>query len=316
MEWPTRRKLLKRAALAAPALILPKPVRAFLPHGTNLPAAPAQAAAYGLNTLTFYDPCTSLTTVDLNNTKAPGYLWYTNNAWPYAAAEGWFRTPTLPPTGADMLLFNNGIVLLGNDAVNGGGPVLESAVTNGTGYTGNAINMANGAYFEIQMQADPVLGNGATGWPSFWSMPLEYFLGSATHFVELDFVEYPGASPPTDMQFAIHDWNTVARTNNQNTNVNSAATDANVHTFGTLYLSSNFNGGSGLVRRFIDGVWDYDRGVSFTTTGGCSPGATPANPNGIFSEIQGMHHVLILTAGTNWPMTVKHVAVWQQSAAG
>jgi hypothetical protein len=73
----SRRRVLRASMLAAPTLLLARkeiirPAQAWT-HGNNVPlAVPAPAASYGLQTLSFYDPCTSLATVDVNNTKAPG----------------------------------------------------------------------------------------------------------------------------------------------------------------------------------------------------------------------------------------------------
>jgi hypothetical protein len=73
---PSRRQIL----LAAPALILPRAAYGWS-HGVNVPVAvPEPAAQYGLKTLSFYDPCTSLATVDMTNSQQPGFNWYLQNA--------------------------------------------------------------------------------------------------------------------------------------------------------------------------------------------------------------------------------------------
>jgi hypothetical protein len=320
----TRRGLLKRSALAAPALItlkkeIIKPAKAGS-HGALPLAVPAPAATYGLQTLSFLDLCTTLDTVDLSNTKSPAYLWYTNQAWPNAAIDGWtasawngIQSASAIP-GSDIT-YSNGIVISGNHAPVWGS-VLMSACANGAGYTGSVINMANAAYFEIKMSANPAQQNATTAWPAFWTTPIEFFTGSATHFMELDILEmFPGTT--VDMLFGAHDWDMAAQTNNVNTNFNSSiVADASVHTYGTLYLSPSFNGGTGSIQRYMDGTLVSACSFTFSTTGPASPGASPSNPNGIFSQIQNQHAVLILAAGSNWPMTVQHVAVWQQSASG
>ena len=132
----------------------------------------------------------------------------------------------------------------------------------------------------------------------------------------------PATQPPIALN--IHDWNMSAQTNNSNTNnQNGGLWTSDVFEVGALYLSPSFNGGQGTVQRYLRDVsTGADFGlisfftVDFSTGAGCTPGASPANPAGIFSEIQNQHLVLILSGGTNWPMTVKRVAVWQQTSTG
>ena len=59
---------------------------------------PAPAAAHGLTCEIFYDNFTSLSTIDINDTRAPGYKWYVHNMWPGLAsgAGNWQTTPVSP----------------------------------------------------------------------------------------------------------------------------------------------------------------------------------------------------------------------------
>lgn len=326
----TRRKILQSSLLAAPALILPDK-RIIKPAWSQCvgAGAPAVAAAFGLNTRTFHDPCTSLATVDVNNTQQPGFLWYPNTAWPNAAIEGWAQWEVIlssPPTPPGDITYSNGIVVSGTHATYAA--QLYSAYPKGPGqFGGTVINMANAAFFQCTFQSDVSLANETVpSWPAFWSDGIEMFIGTATHFAELDFFEQ-SPNVPSQVWFGIHDWDMLAQTNNVNSNFDanpSAFWTSDVFTAGTLYLSPTFNGGTtGTLQRYLKNVTqNIDYGllsaysVSFSAGAGASPAATPANPTGVFAEMGSQHHMLILSGGFNWPMTVTDVSVWQRTASG
>jgi hypothetical protein len=50
-------------------------------------------AAWGINNVTFFDDFTSLSTIDVNDTRAPGFNWYIHNTWPNPAFA--LQSPTL-----------------------------------------------------------------------------------------------------------------------------------------------------------------------------------------------------------------------------
>src|ERR1700676_5441592 len=105
----TRRKLL-RAALAAPAIIIPcreiiRPAEAW--RNGNGQSIPAIAAANGLNTLAFYDDFNSSSTFDLSNTGSAGFKWYLKTAWPnaYQPFGGFAPVTTGTPFSASNISF-------------------------------------------------------------------------------------------------------------------------------------------------------------------------------------------------------------------
>lgn len=58
------------------------------------------ARAWGLNTPTFFDDFTSLSTIDTGNTKAPGFKWYQGSAWPNPGFQATPETVTFSVSGS------------------------------------------------------------------------------------------------------------------------------------------------------------------------------------------------------------------------
>jgi hypothetical protein len=71
---------------------------------TNLMAV----AAYSISNITFQDDFTSLNTIDLNNTKAPGFNFYTDMAF-----SNWFGNASPPPS-----LWKSGVSIVGGTILN------------------------------------------------------------------------------------------------------------------------------------------------------------------------------------------------------
>jgi hypothetical protein len=314
---PSRRQIL----LAAPALILPRAAYGWS-HGVSVPVAvPVPAAQYGLKTLRFYDPCTSLATVDMTNSQQPGFNWYLQNAWPSASSPGSLAGDwsclTAPATSSSLITYSGGIITNGNASTPRGGYIHSACYSaSPPGYIGTAINMANACYMEVTMQFDPAARETNTALhPDLWSHAIEFFLGTATHFVEIDVME--AVNTAATYTTAMQDWDVNAGTLNSPTNAQTGiVSDANPHKYGMLYLSPSFNGGTGIVRRFYDDAYLPSQDVTFTTTGPCSPGASPSNPNGMLSEIQNQHFIIDIGGGDAWPAKFLNIGVWQLSATG
>jgi hypothetical protein len=69
------------AALAFPAVAFFQLGAPLPPGPTCADSVPAVATTFGYSTCTFYDPMTSLSTVDQNATNASGFNWYTQNSF-------------------------------------------------------------------------------------------------------------------------------------------------------------------------------------------------------------------------------------------
>jgi hypothetical protein len=139
-------------------------------------------------------------------------------------------------------------------------------------------------------------------------------LGIASTGIEVDHEEsIIGTVGAPTYTFNEHDWT--------NTNGGGGGTDnyvqkngssaANIHCWGTLWILSTQNGGTGKFAYFLDGVPQGALGVvTYTATTGSTPASTPSNPNGQFFAGESDSFVLSLQGGLNWPMNVSSVGVW------
>src|SRR6266550_4814226 len=62
----------------------------------------------------FFDDFNSLNTIDVNDTRAPGFSWYTHNRWP-AWRDPLSSIPTVAATPANFISVNNSILTLSSD---------------------------------------------------------------------------------------------------------------------------------------------------------------------------------------------------------
>jgi hypothetical protein len=327
----SKRRLLR---LAAPALILSSRTARAFHHGNELPPPP-YFSQWGFNSVSFHDPFTSLNTIDVNNTQAPGFKWYTFFTWPNSTMSNfgnWQLTlrPTTPVQPANTVVLGaNGVTLfgLGGDFPgnnNGGG--LQSAVSasNAQGYIGNAINTTNGFGMRVIMQADPSQAfTDSLGWPFVGLFDLAFFTGASNVWCEIDGPEtFPTATGSANYFNGLHDWNINASSLISSSNqLVSAAPPNALFTSDTLFVAPALNGGTGLLQRWFNGAALPGLTVSFSATGGASPAATPTNPNGVFNDAVGKNFMIYATSGgnngtQNWPVTLREIIFWQLTGAG
>lgn len=270
------------------------------------PKPPAAAAGAGFNVLTFVDTFPSTASVDMSQSKAAGFNWYLNTAWPNAAGNlsgNWATIQT------DHAVDPNNITAVSqflrhSTGANGSGLGIETAVANGSTWRGTGFNgSVGGAYFEVISAWDPAI-NPVTIWPIAWTVDLRFLTGAVTRHTELDLFERNGAP----LTFAVHDWDfsTNPATDNGNSgNWQSVAvdlTDTKPHKYGTLWQTTTQGGGTGSIQRYIDDVHLPFFDVTWTA------GAQ-------YSTLDAATLMLILSAGGG-VATQFRVAVWQASAAG
>lgn len=122
------------------------------------PTIPAPAAAVGYTTLAFSDNFSSIGTIDVNCTNAPGYNWY---------AEQWFSNPQSCTAPSNISVSGGTLNLAGNGIQSAVATLPSSPYFVGTVF-------AHGAYFEASLSFDPAQGAGKTYWPSFWAIAMEH----------------------------------------------------------------------------------------------------------------------------------------------
>lgn len=282
---------------------------------------PPAAVSAGYNTLTL-DSTFASSTVDTNATYASGFAWYIANYFGYSAPD----PITINPKGGAVINGSSGNANL----------QIVSAALGGSSWVGTAYG--GGAYFEATISFNPSLVNTSNGWPSFWAMSIEHLAalpaqqwsGQASgyiHFIETDFFEYDTftMSQPNNYGGSLHDWygiyNVTCSAYCGVTGPIAGFTSPSSfnwsipHKYGFLWIPAT-GSSSGSATFYIDDVsyiptqtWSQYNALSDT------PPPTTSTP-WTFGILDQQHMVIILGSGSDQPMTVNSVRVWQASAAG
>lgn len=273
---------------------------------------PADAIAFGMINRKFFDDFTTSSTIDLADSRGPGFNWYVHNAWPHAA----FPWVTASPTLSSSISVSGGVLTIATDA-SGFGECLNTAVTanNAQGYNGTVFS--GGFYAEARISFDPTLSQTTfASWPAFWMTASQFLTSNVSEFGEFDVFEAI-SDPMTDgvvsMGFTLHDW----KVNNTRPVPIGSTTGqpSGFHTYGILWVPAVYNGGTGLVEAFYDGKLissPVTTITNYSSTSGAVPAFVPVNPVGTFSIVDSQSFPIILGCGPNWPMSVDYVAVYQR----
>lgn len=271
--------------------------------------------------IVFDDEFTSLSTIDVKDTRQPGFNWYTGHFFGY---------PSLPSDAFNVT--ENQLILSWSKCSNMG---LCTAVPakNKNGFVGRA--WGGGAYFEARFKFNPQQVDTKKGWPSFWSMAIEHLSPRGKdqwpgqpkdfrHFIEDDFFEYDTASPWNANNYgaALHDcygiynqtcphgFCDISNKNNFKLQVPQGTDFNQFHTYSQLWVPS-IGGKKGYLNNYFDGqllsqvTW-IDSGI----------GAPPLTGNSIFSIFDQDHLAIILGTGDQQPVTFNRIMVWQLPGQG
>jgi hypothetical protein len=298
---------------------------------------PSNITSYGYD-LVFDTEWNDTSDVNTSATPGPGSKFYTRLFSKWGGAS---NAPSLSVSGGVLTI--------------GGGQISSIAPTSsGTSFVGTSFQ--GGGYFEARLAwnrsgdvANPSKPISDTNWwPSFYSVPAEYFTGSQwpgqatgyTHFVENDWFEawsgnYYGAT--------VHDWwgdyssagcngistplgyceisndgtSTVHPTDpaldgvakNQNRVSMGTSNPAGFHIIGALWVSAKHSAsGFGYVEYFFDGAYT---GVWKSWKPLPSGLAPPPSLPYIFSELDDNHSVIFIGAPSNQVLQVDWIHAWQ-----
>jgi len=235
----------------------------FLANGNDIGFNPANPGASGYN-LVFDDEFNSASTIDTNNTGAPGFNWYTGQYFGVAATPpSWYSVGS----GSLSILNNSNI----------SGMTLHTTAPdayNSQGYHGTSFSAGSGIYIEARMaMPNQSQINNTNGWPSFWGEDLkietrlnEQMPGNPSdyEYIENDFLEYNPTWGYGGYISTIHDWSgTIASGGATYDTITGnlvvfppVGTDlTQYHTYGTLWVpASASNGYIGYRETFFDGV--------------------------------------------------------------
>jgi hypothetical protein len=291
-------------------------VEKYLSTKWNIPlnsSLPPLAVAFGFFNRVFVDDFDTISTIDINNTGARGYNWYTRNAWPKAFSK-------VSPTPPSAISVANSVLTLSND-VSGMGMGLTSICSDGgSGYVGSGL-YSGGFFVRWRMSFDPALANAAfTSWPALWHESLHCFLVNDS-FVEVDtFEAISKVAGTVQNSHAVHDWFPLGDRHSHNQVqflASFGGADLNtMHEYGMINAPESKNGGLGLVAFYFDGELTQDSGgkqsvVRYSPEAGSNPFASPLNPNGTFSFLDTSPLALICGCGPNWPINIDRVEVYQ-----
>jgi hypothetical protein len=157
--------------------------------------------AYGINNTALFDDFTSLSTIDVNNTKAPGFNWYVDasfTAWvPFVvvppsamSVSSSVLTITMPPS-TDISFKNPGSLVTWT---NSGFPVNSTGV--GRGFSLPYLFEINAAY-----GVDAVAWSGGNSYNAFWT------IGGPEVWRKMSNYPNPGNPPPPYSMLPIPDLN-------------------------------------------------------------------------------------------------------------
>lgn len=225
--------------------------------------------AWSINSLDFFDDFTSLGTIDLQNTKRPGYNWYINNNWPNAIFQNAdLRQGPSPPfiftlSSPSVLQINNP-----NNNVASYTSNMMTAVTNGgNGYIGKGWN--GPAVFDCLFTYDqslfPNFNGQATNPPAFWGESLEMrcnnSLNAAGNFIELDHFEAFSNNSSTVWSFiSFPGFSTASRLTSDNL---FTATPTTFQRMSSMWITMKANNNaSGIFLFFLNG--QFYAGVGYS----------------------------------------------------
>ena len=264
---------------------------------------PAPAAAVGMNTLTFSDDFSTLSTIDLNGTGKMGYKWYVT--LPFEAPDTVPEDLELTPDG--LLIKKSNVVF--NYALG----TMDMVTGAGWGYTHG--------YLEAKVRVPEHRYSDEINphhHPSIWALPPENMWSKTDEHLELDFLEYWGhifGEEPlytVSMHHHKYDFNpdrggTTLKYNavNRKTSHHFGMGDEQWHTLGWLweegYLTSYFDG-----KEIMTQKWSKDGEPD------PAPEMKLGDAKGAFSILDEHYLPLIISGGSNFPLEIAYLNVWEK----
>jgi hypothetical protein len=257
---------------------------------------PSFATAFGFTNQAFFDDFDSIGTIDTTASDDPGFKWYFS--WHRAAPD-----LAAVSVASSILTFSGaanegGLFSAGNTAGYGTGVYNQGTV-------GQAFSGRDGFYMEAKLKFDPTTATSASQF-TFWSQDLLNWIlmnpsgaPRAHSWAELDAEENPYYQ-------TYHNW--AASGDGSDTYATMSDTGATYsldfsvyHTWGVMVVPTTKNGGTGLLRFYVDRV---QKGSDVTWALGDT-----------YDSVEWSHEFLILGGGNSArPMYADYVAVWNSGA--
>jgi hypothetical protein len=277
-------------------------------------------SAWNLNRQSFFDDFNDLSTIDLNDTRAPGFKWYVHNLFPnsYMTTFGWTTNPPSAPTPAANLSISSPSVLKiynpNNNQIGYQSQIWSVATDGSNGYVGTTFSppMVFDGYFNWNgSDVSPNWG----GNPAFWGASIEALTGtpSSGRFLEWDVTEATPNGSSTK-----HDWSNPSSPVDHHSGINnmySMVAGTFMRISGIWVPSTDSDGnGWGFFLSFVDGQYFPRSDIYYSASAVPIP---PVGPSGTFSEADSQHMPIFLNTAENvtanpgggWPMYIDWVKV-------
>lgn len=278
--------------------------------------------------LAFSDNFASASTVDANNTLAPGFNWYLNNFFPVPNGNilSFFNLLTTPTPSTNAVVSGNTLTLSNTSGAPSYGTLISTCGWNGSQIVGHSF--ANGFYVDVAISFDPTLGGSSTSifWPAIWMVPTQLLnntIGSS-HWVEPDLFEaFPNASGDSVLSgkanaiMTMHD-EAGSSVNNQSEidfafELPAGFSFTTSHHFQMMWKPASRFGGVGFWANYLDGVQKRVQYYSSSTVP--NPALSPTNSSGALSVGDSHSYCLFIDPGTygppSQPVTIYSAAVYQ-----
>lgn len=283
-----------------------------------MPSPHSDAVAIGYTKNVFLDDFDSISTIDVTNSKTAGFNWYTGT-FPY-------NNTTLTPTAPSEYSVSSSILTITNNSNTGlGGYQFGTRAylgTNSPRTLGYPL-FTPGGYWEWKFAFDSAPIN-SSGWPALWLQDVDGTLALADHnaslspvFGELDIFEATASGGSFVPETNVIQWvNLVGTYGSKAIRPNFGSPTWNTstyHTIGMLWIPMKYNNGTGVIKRYFDGVHLSDGDLTYTSNTPPSPDGT--QPNGTFSIADSGQYIMFMDTGAvGSPETLKvdYVSVWQR----
>jgi hypothetical protein len=266
-------------------------------------SSPSFATAFGFTNQAFFDDFLSISTIDMGKTFAPGFKWYSPNPGN--------STSTITLSGSIVNPLAPHVLGLSTAANQGSfGPGFYN-----TGSVGQLFSGTDGYYAEVKLEFTPsTTTNEVDGWSLYdflgWYITRvagQSLVPNANPYAEIDPVD-SWVSTKFIQAFLSYD-NAAHVPVDWNYNIGPAGVPLNIfqsmdfsifHTYGVLVVPVAKNGGTGVMRFYVDRV---QQGPDITWT-----------PGSAFSTTEFAHSPLNIGANSSTASFFDYVAVWNSGA--
>lgn len=284
---------------------------------------PSQASSFGIVNIKFCDTFQDLTSIDVNNSGASGYDWY-----PAPPLNAYVITPpkNITTDGTGMELLGGG----GTYGDNSSGKTLQTVGRKTTSPYYVGVPISGSYYAEVEFKFDSTTpGNQTSGnAPAWWDNDyIHYLRGNSypvsfpTSYVELDMVEClpgsPGAACGMNTQFHHWVWNDTTKSGSTDCSSNNmwtiSPTVSNYNKYGVMVVTSADNGGTGLIRFYLNN----NQYAQCTYTAGGTPNCTNGQqscPTGALMELDTQQTTIMFGDGYYpWQESARNFHVWTKN---